>query len=300
MTEEIGYYKRANLSAYIATAATLALWSSSFVVIRHVLYYFTPGGLAALRYAIAAFALLSASILVRSKNTRIPRIKDLPIFFAFGLLGIVGYNIGLNIGEQTVTAGTSSFIVAQIPIATALINLAIHREAINWRAGSGILLGLTGTVIILSSENSDHRFNVGVIWIVGAIISESAYFVLQRMAFSRFSPFDTNLYTTICAALVMAPLLREFSIDGVQIPLSAWAAVLYLGLFPAALAYFLWSYAIKTIGVVVTASSLYVLPFVTLTISFVFLGELPVISSIVGGVIALLGAYVVHRYQQKL
>jgi drug/metabolite transporter (DMT)-like permease len=299
MAEHTSGLKQANLLAYIATSATIILWSSSFVVIRQALSYFTPGGLAAVRYAIAAVALVFASIFVRRNDAQTPNLKDVPVFFAFGLLGIVGYNIGLNIGEQTVTAAASSFIVAQIPIATAIINLFIHREPISKRSVGGIFLGLIGTAIILASENGDQRFNIGVIWIICAIVSESTYFVLQRMAFRRFSPFDTNLYTTICAAVIMTPLLPDLFVDGILIPPSAWAAVIYLGIFPAALAYFLWSYAIKTIGVVVTASSLYALPFVTLTIGFAALGELPVTSSIVGGVIALLGAYVVHRYQSK-
>ncbi|MTJ79984.1 MAG: EamA family transporter [Telmatospirillum sp.] len=289
---------RDRLSAYLATAAALVLWASSFVAIRYCLRYFTPSGLAALRYAIAAVALVVLSPLIRGQGSARTGWRDLPLFVLFGLLGIVGYNIGLNLGEQTVTAATSSFVVAQIPISTVILQFMFFQDKISRGTFFGILLGLLGTTIIVLSETSGSGFGWGAIFIVGAIFSESAYFVLQKDAIHRLGAYRVNLFTILAAGICMSPLLGDLFTAGFPDGAGPWIAVLYLGLFPAALAYFLWTYAIRELGPVITATSLYALPFLTLLIGFLCLGEQPVPMALCGGALALSGAYLAHRFRQ--
>lgn len=281
----------------LAIFVTLLLWSSAFVVIRHLLHFFTPLGLASFRTVIAIVSLSWYVALTKHDPTDNLRKSDLGLFAAFGLLGIVGYNVGINWGEETVPAATASFLVAQIPIATILIEvLFFRRRKLGTVTKVGLLFGFGGTLIILlEGGGSGSLASLGVIWIAFGVVSESAYFVLQQDAIKRLGAFNVNFLTMFAAALLMMPFLPSLYRPGVSPTATAWLLALYLGLFPSACAYFLWTYAIGRMGAVAATSALYALPFITLFIAFVFLDELPSLVSLAGGVIALLGAYLAHR-----
>jgi drug/metabolite transporter (DMT)-like permease len=213
------------------------------------------------------------------------------MFSAFALLGVVGYHVGLNIGEKTVTAATASFLVAQIPLVTLLLHSLLFRERITAWGAAGLATGVSGTGLILFGEADGLSIDFGVLWIVMAITSESLFFIYQKPALDRFTPFGLNLYTSLFATAFMAPFLFYLTVPGAQFDISAIGVILYLGIFPAAVAYLLWSYAIATIGVARAATTLYALPGITIIMGFVLIGELPTMLAISGGLLALLGAY---------
>ncbi|PYE88227.1 DMT family transporter [Phyllobacterium leguminum] len=285
--------------AYLAAATAVFLWASAFVGIRYLLQYFTPFGIATLRFLIASFA-LSLCFAFMPRAAENPMLKsDWAMFALFGLLGIVGYNAGINIGEKTVSAGTASFIVAQVPIATTVLQAVIFRTKLNTVLISGLLLGVLGTTIVFLGESGSIGLGLGVIWILLGVISESAYFVLQRPAVDRMGSFRVNYFTIVAATLIMLPTLPWRGQADVQPDWFSWSVVAYLGLFPSALAYFLWSFSIGRVGAVTTSSTLYALPIVTTLLGYFVLHETPSFISITGGAIALIGAIIVHSCNNK-
>ncbi len=78
-------------------------------------------------------------------------------------------------------------------------------------------------------------------------------------------------------------------------PARGLLAVAYLGVFPAAVAFVAWSYALARASVSGTTTALYLVPWLTIVIGVVWLGEWPNALGFVGGAIALAGAVVVTR-----
>jgi drug/metabolite transporter (DMT)-like permease len=73
-------------------------------------------------------------------------------------------------------------------------------------------------------------------------------------------------------------------------------AAIYLGVFPAALGYVSWAYALARIPACRAASFLYLVPAVTLGIAWFWLGEWPTWLALFGGVIAMSGVIVVNVF----
>jgi len=77
-------------------------------------------------------------------------------------------------------------------------------------------------------------------------------------------------------------------------PLDATLAVIYLGVFPTALAYVTWTYALSRVPASIATSFLYLIPVLAIIIAWLWLGEMPLALSMVGGFLSLLGVVLIN------
>jgi drug/metabolite transporter (DMT)-like permease len=75
-----------------------------------------------------------------------------------------------------------------------------------------------------------------------------------------------------------------------------WATV-FLGVFPAAAGFFTWSYAQAHFGVARAANFLYLVPAVAAFISYFVNHEVPAVSTLIGGGLALIGVFIVNAFK---
>jgi len=71
----------------------------------------------------------------------------------------------------------------------------------------------------------------------------------------------------------------------------------YLGIFPAAIAYLLWTYALsKARSTANVTMFLYLVPFVATLLAFLWLNERVSLSAFIGGVVFILGMFLSYRW----
>jgi drug/metabolite transporter (DMT)-like permease len=73
-------------------------------------------------------------------------------------------------------------------------------------------------------------------------------------------------------------------------------SVIYLGLFPAAIGYLTWTYALSKTPVAVVSSFIYLQPALAIFIAWLWLQEIPSLLSLVGGTISLVGVIMVTKW----
>jgi drug/metabolite transporter (DMT)-like permease len=274
------------------------LWGSAFPLIKVGLEGFTPPHLTLLRFAVASLCFLP--YLALKKRRLLPYREDLPFFFLLGLLGITIYHLALNFGQAHVTAGAASLIIATAPAITAIVAYLLIGDDLPPVGWLGITVSFAGVSLIVMGDNPEISFNPWALLILVSAIVTAFYAVLQKRLFARYSAVQVTAFATWAGTLplfVFAPGLGADLADAGLMPI---LATVYIGIFPAAVAYAQFSYAISVVPVTLVAAYLYMVPVFSLLFAWLLLGEVPAALTLLGGAIAIVGIVLVNRAKRRL
>lgn len=272
-------------------ALTVIFWASAYVAIRIGLKGYSPFELALFRYIIAS---MTMGILGPIVGIRIPNRTDLFYILLTGITGIGVYNMALNYAELTITAGEACFIINTAPLFTVLFSYAFLGETISLRFISGLFLSFIGVTLIAFQFDQSTTFKSGTLLVFIAAVAHAAFFVLQRPLLKKYSPIEVACYAIWCGTIFMLPFGTGFVEQIFSAGFSATAAVIYLGIFPAAVANLCWSSVLKKIPAARAASFLYAIPPVTLCLGFALIKEIPSSLCLAGGAMAIGGVAVAN------
>jgi drug/metabolite transporter (DMT)-like permease len=280
---------RIPLKVLFAIIGTVLAWSSAFVVIRAVLPVFEPGELAFLRQLVAVPLL---AVWMIGQKWLWPTVREWVLISIFGLTWFSIYIVALNTAEQTIDAGTASFVVNIGPLLIAVGAFMFLGEKLSRNLIPGALIALAGVGLIAWGTSSSDRVDlVGVLWALVATVTYAVGVLTQKPALERLS---SNQVTLLGAAIALIPLFwwaPEAFTTVQSAPIDAIVGAVWLGAIPTALGFGLWGYALKRMPAGRLGVSTYVVPPLVILESAILLGEWPHPIAIVGGLIALAGVW---------
>lgn len=272
-----------------AIIGTVLAWSSAFVVIRAVLPVFSPGELAFLRQLVAVPLL---AVWMIGQKWVWPTRREWLLISVFGLTWFSTYIVALNTAEQTIDAGTASFVVNIGPLLIAIGAFVFLGEKLPRNLLAGALIALAGVGLIAwGTSSSDHVDIVGLLWALVATVTYAVGVLTQKPALARLS---SNQVTLLGAAIALVPLLwwaPEAAAHLSTAPMDAIIGAAWLGAVPTALGFGLWGYALKRMPAGRLGVSTYVVPPLVIVESAILLGEWPHPIALAGGAIALVGVW---------
>ncbi|MEU8588241.1 DMT family transporter [Streptomyces sp. NPDC048664] len=279
--------------ALIAASITVVLWASAFVSIRASAKYFGPGDLA-LGRLLTASAVLGVVLIV--KRVPVPPRQAWPGILASGLLWFGLYMVVLNWGEKLVDAGTAAMVVNIGPIVIALLSGWLLKEGFPRMLLAGMAVSFVGAVVVGLSTSSGGSSSVGgVLLCLTAALAYGAGVVLQKPALSYASPIQVTAYSCFVGAAATLPFAWQLLDQLGDAPARATLNVVYLGLFPTALAFSTWAYALSRTTAGKLGATTYAVPAIVVLIAWLVLGEVPGWLTLLGGAICLAGVAVSRR-----
>lgn len=287
---------RSSRGAVAAVVVTILSWASAFpltgIAVRHI----APLPLASIRFVIAAFLVL---LWVAAARPPVPSRSDMLRFALCGLVGVATYNILLNTGQQTVSAGAASFIVNTLPVFTALLAHLFLKERLARLGWAGMFVSLAGILLIASTQPGGLRFGAGATLVLGAAWCSAIYFVLQRPLIGRYGPGACAAYAMLAGMLLLLPWSGRGFSEAAAAPAAAQVALLLLAIFPAAIGYFSWAVVLGHFGAARAAAFLYLVPPTATFFAFAITGEQPRLMTVVGGAVAIAGVAIVNRFRTR-
>ncbi|MEO9324289.1 DMT family transporter [Nocardioides sp. C4-1] len=280
-----------------AVSTTLVLWASAFVAIRHLGGDFSAGPLSLGRLLVGAVALGVVTVLMR-RGAPLPRPtgRQWVSIATIGILWFGVYNVALNEGEQRVDAGTAAMLIQVSPVLIAVLAAVFLDERFTPQLALGLTLAFGGVALIgLSGSPDGDRDLVGVGLCLLAAVVYAVSLVLQKPLVARLPAVMITWLACTIGAVACLPYAGGLVDEVGDAPTSSVAWLVYLGVFPTAIAFSTYAYALKHMSASSLGVTTYVVPVITIVLSLVFLDEVPPGLAYVGGALALVGVAVARR-----
>ncbi|KQT92371.1 multidrug transporter [Marmoricola sp. Leaf446] len=277
-----------------AVATTLVLWASAFVAIRHLGDDFSPGALSLGRLLVGALALAAVALPQgRPRPTRSQWVR----LVAIGLLWFGLYNLTLNAGELLVDAGTASMLVQVAPVLIALLAALFLGERFTTGLGLGLALAFGGVALISVSTSSAGAGSdvTGVLLVLVSAVAYAVSVVLQKPLMGTLSAVHVTWIACTVGAVACLPFGGQLVGELREAPASSIWWLVFLGVFPTAIAFTTYAFALRHMSASSLGVTTYLVPPITVVLGLVFLGEAPPTMAYAGGVLALLGVAVARR-----
>lgn len=275
-----------------AALLSICLWSSAYVGIRAATRTIAPGALALGRLLIGS--VLLGTLLTRRGAIR-PTKREVGLLCVAGLLWFGLYNVALNTGERAVDAGTAAMVVNIAP----LMIMGLAALFLGERLTPGLLIGgavaFGGVICIGLATTSGNAPLRGVLLCVVATAASAGGVVAQKPVLARLSALQVTWTCCVIGAVCCLPyaptLVHDFHTAS-RVDL-AWMA--YLGVFPTSVAFTSWAYALARGTASRLAATAYLVPPITIGMSWLILSEVPKLIAVLGGMLCLAGVILARR-----
>ena len=273
----------------LAAGVTMLLWASAFIAIRAVGAHYSPGAMALGRLAVGSVVL---SVVAAARRPRIPRGVTLWLVIAYGVLWFGLYAVALNAAERHLDAGTAALLVNVGPILIAVLAGVFLHEGFPRALVAGIVVAFGGVLTIGFATSSGQRDTTGVLLALAAAALYALGVLLQKRAMAGTGPLAATWLGCLAGAVSCLPFAPALVREVAQAPAPATLGIVYMGVFPTAIAFLTWSYALAHTTAGRLAASSYVVPALAVLLSWLLLREAPVPLALVGGALCLVGVAV--------
>ncbi|MEV6232086.1 DMT family transporter [Saccharopolyspora shandongensis] len=282
--------------AAAAVIVTVLLWASAFVAIRGIGETLSPAPMALIRIAVAA-ASLTILVLVRYRGSApVPRNRrTLTLIAVYAVLWLAGYTVVLNAAERHIDAGTAALLVNIAPLLIAFGAGLFLGEGYPKALVAGSVVALGGLSIIALGSSGERDW-LGVVLCVLAAVLYAAGVLIQKAALRGGVDGTIAIWLgCLIATAALLPWTPQLIAELQAAPVGAILASVYLGLFPTAIGFTTWAYALHRMPAGRLSTASYAVPVVSILLSWLLLAEIPTVYGLIGGAICLVGVAIARR-----
>lgn len=291
---------RASHAAILVVACIL--WAGSAVAAKvcladagHTAGRMGPFTLAAIRFGVAGLVLCGFQV-AQGHSLRVHR-ADLGRFIAIGVFGI-GVTYAVFYGGMRYTSATeTTLLVASEPILiTIMARLALGERCAPAKAW-GLALGLSGVYVVVFQGWRPQMTGtvMGNAVVLLAMVFEAGASVVGKGLSARYRGLTiAGLEMVIGAGVLLPGAIRELSASGnSHLSARALGGVAYLTLVCSLLCYGAWYSLLPRLRLSTMAAFLFIQPIFGPVLGWALLGERPGAWTFAGGVLTLVGIYIV-------
>ena len=282
----------AKLTAKECAFIAIFFWATAFVLTKVVLKEVDTTTLGVLRYFFASIMVIF--ILIKQKIS-LPKFKDIPAFVFAGFSGYAGYIVFFNMATLLSSPSTLSVINALAPAITAIVAYFMFNEKIKVIGWISMGISFCG-ILILTLWNGTLTVNKGIIYMLIGCILLSLYNISQRYLTKKYSSFDVSMYSMLIGGVLLV-IYSPSSVGSIfSISFNSLILIIYMSVFPSIISYFFWTKAFELAKHTTEVTSfMFVTPVLATLMGIIILGDIPKLSTLIGGVVIILGMIIFNK-----
>ncbi len=274
-----------NLLVHMKLIFVVIVWGIGWPAGRVIAQDIAPFAASWIRYVVAVA--LFVIYLKLSNHWMIPTRGEWKRIAWIGFFATCLYQAFFMVGMKYTAAGDASLMITFNPFFTAVLAIFFLNEAMHWRLGAGIALGLAGvTVLFLYSPNVDIPFYeraLGDALIAGAAFAWACNSIQMKIAMTEpaedsdrcLSPLQLTVWSSVIGLVMLTPIAAvETAVMGIPEPsFDGWIAILFLAIFSTVVSYVWFADGILTIGAGKSALYVYLVPIFGIYSGYLLLDE---------------------------
>ncbi|MDA8593755.1 DMT family transporter [Euryarchaeota archaeon] len=274
-----------NLLVHMKLIFVVIVWGFGWPAGRVIAQDIAPFAASWIRYVVAVA--LFVIYLKLSSQWMIPTRGEWKRIAWIGFFATCLYQAFFMVGMKYTAAGDASLMITFNPFFTAVLAIFFLNEAMHWRLGAGIALGLAGvTVLFLYSPNVDIPFYeraLGDVLIAGAAFAWACNSIQMKIAMTEpavdsdrcLSPLQLTVWSSVIGLVMLTPIAAvETAVMGIPEPsFDGWVAILFLAIFSTVVSYVWFADGILTIGAGKSALYVYLVPIFGIYSGYLLLDE---------------------------
>jgi len=282
----------AKLTAKECAFIAIFFWATAFVLTKVVLKEVDTTTLGVLRYFFASIMVIF--ILIKQKIS-LPKFKDVPAFVFAGFSGYAGYIVFFNMATLLSSPSTLSVINALAPAITAIVAYFMFNEKIKIIGWISMGISFCG-ILILTLWNGTLTVNKGIIYMLIGCILLSLYNISQRYLTKKYSSFNVSMYSMLIGGVLLV-IYSPSSVGSIfSISFNSLILIIYMSVFPSIISYFFWTKAFELAKHTTEVTSfMFVTPVLATLMGIIILGDIPKLSTLIGGVVIILGMIIFNK-----
>lgn len=265
---------------------------SSFIFVKLLVGEITPLQLAAARVALAGLFL---TVIALSRRP-LPSLSS-PVLRGAVVLAVLDTATPFLLiawASVEVTSSTAALLISTMPLFTTLIgSQTLRDESITLALVLGLACALVGIVVLAGPGALDfgNSSSIAILALLGSAFCYAGGAVYSRVLLRSIDPISLTALKLSIAALVLVPI--AITIDGLSgfgsLNLVGWLGLFEVCVISTGIGRCILQWLIATAGSVRASFVTYIIPVVTLALSWTFLDERLQMNTLAGAMLVLAG-----------
>ena len=295
----------------MAITFAMLCWAGAGIAVKEALVVFTPLTLIVLRFSIAVLLMMTIGLVFRKSEVlglQRPDKKDIPLFMLGGLFQPFLYFIFETYTYQSFASPTiAEAMLSTQPIMAPLLAFLLLREQVTRNNIWGIIVSTAGMLLLLLAGVGEYHLGSpwGVLLSVITVSMSVGYTIILRRIPTRYSSLSIVFYVQSFALLLFYLLWGGMQLLSSSTPellnlstpelLKAGLSVTYLAVFASVVAFILFCYTVRQIGV--TRANVFnnIRPVFTALLMWFLFDEVLPVWKLIGILLIIIGLFVSQR-----
>ncbi len=301
--------------AVIALIASMIIWSVSGIAIKHALMVLPPFTMIVLRFVPSVLLMLVIGLICRKSSLfslQRLELRDLPLFLIAGFCQPFLYYLLETFTYDALNSPTiAETLLSTSPLLSPLFAAVLLRERVTKYNIAGVLISTAGVFALSLVGSSDYSIGNywGILLAFAAVSAAVIDSIMMRKVPERYSSLSFIFYAQCVSLLFFIPIWwwKEGPqvIYDLRFTIYEWdtqvalGCVAYLTVFASVIAFILFCFALRKVGVTQANAFNNIRPAFTALWMFLFFGEHLPLGKWIGMVLIIFGLFVCQKQEKN-